>query len=210
MVPLLQESDYNDTREAIVEFAEQRFRHYGYRKTNVSEIAADAGMSAGNLYRYFENKEDIAAACALRCMNRLDAQIEPILAATDLTASERLEQYVLVKLRYNHEQAHGSPHISELVETVVGRRPEVVHQKIAVSRDILARIVQDGISRGEFSPVDPDTTADALLTALVFFSTPTFMPLYSLEEMEGKARAVARLMINGLVAAQPLPHPGNS
>ena len=34
----------------------------------MAEIAEDVDMSAANLYRYFEDKQDIAAACAGRCM----------------------------------------------------------------------------------------------------------------------------------------------
>lgn len=193
----------SDTRDSIIDAAEERFRHYGYRKTNVGEIAADVGMSAGNLYRYFENKEDIAAACALRCMSRLDNELSRILDTAELSASARLEQYVLAKLRFNHDQAHNHPHISELVETVVGQRPDVVHRKIQVTKGLLEAIIREGMESGEFASGDPATTADALFTALVFFGTPTFMPLYPLDVMESKALQVTRLLINGLSKHQP-------
>ena len=56
-------------REQILDAAQQRFEVFGLGKTTMAEIAEDTGMSAANLYRYFENKQDIAGACACRCMN---------------------------------------------------------------------------------------------------------------------------------------------
>ncbi|MBT3172542.1 MAG: helix-turn-helix transcriptional regulator, partial [Rhodospirillaceae bacterium] len=50
-----------DTQAQILQAATERFRHYGYRKTTMAEVARDCSMSAGNLYRYFESKSDIGA-----------------------------------------------------------------------------------------------------------------------------------------------------
>ena len=50
-----------DVRSQIIEAANARFKHYGYGKTTMAEIAADSGMSAANLYRYFKNKQEIIA-----------------------------------------------------------------------------------------------------------------------------------------------------
>lgn len=191
-------SESTDVRERIIDAAEERFRHFGYGKTNVGEIAADVGMSAGNLYRYFDSKQDIAAACALRCMSRLDELLEPVLKDNESSAALRLQQYVLTKLRYNHDQAHHHPRLAELVETVVGERPEVVHKKIQETKENLSIIIAVGMERGEFESGDPMTVTEALFTALVFFATPTFMPLYPLETMEKMARDVVTLLINGL------------
>jgi len=58
----------------ILEAAERRFAHYGYGKTTMAEIAQDADMSVGNLYRFFRNKEAIALAGTERLLSaKLDA-----------------------------------------------------------------------------------------------------------------------------------------
>ena len=61
------EQESGQIRTDILDAAEQRLRTYGYGKTTMAEIATDVGMSAANLYRYFENKLDIGAALAQRC-----------------------------------------------------------------------------------------------------------------------------------------------
>ena len=46
-------------RTRIQQAARARFERFGFRRTGVSEIARDAGVAAGTLYRYFRSKEDI-------------------------------------------------------------------------------------------------------------------------------------------------------
>ena len=46
-------------RQHIVEAAFQVFAERGYEKTTVREIAAKAGMTPGNIYRYVGSKDDI-------------------------------------------------------------------------------------------------------------------------------------------------------
>ena len=53
-----------ETTEAIkhdiLDKAFLRFGRFGFGKTTMAEIAKDCDMSAGNLYRYFDNKKEIA------------------------------------------------------------------------------------------------------------------------------------------------------
>jgi AcrR family transcriptional regulator len=46
-------------RGRILEAAQRRFEAFGYRRTGMAEIAREAGVAAGTLYRYFRNKEHI-------------------------------------------------------------------------------------------------------------------------------------------------------
>ena len=55
-------NDKIDTREQILHAAMDRIKHYGYGKTTMAEIARDCDMSAGNIYRFFASKIDIAEA----------------------------------------------------------------------------------------------------------------------------------------------------
>lgn len=48
----------------ILDAAMNRFARFGFGKTTMAEIAKECDMSAGNLYRYYENKAEIAAGCA--------------------------------------------------------------------------------------------------------------------------------------------------
>ena len=50
------------TREAILEAATRRFATQGYERAGVREIAADAGVTAALVNRYFGSKEKLFAA----------------------------------------------------------------------------------------------------------------------------------------------------
>jgi AcrR family transcriptional regulator len=56
----------SDRRDDILEAAERCFVRSGFHQTSMQEICAEAGMSAGNLYRYFPSKESIIAGIAER------------------------------------------------------------------------------------------------------------------------------------------------
>src|SRR5215472_11312550 len=49
-------------RAQIVDAAKQRFREGGFHATTMAEIAAQAGVSVGLLYRYFPSKDEIIQA----------------------------------------------------------------------------------------------------------------------------------------------------
>lgn len=54
-----------EVQKEILIAAESRFRTFGYNKTTMAEIAQDCKMSTSNLYRFFENKQDIGEGCVL-------------------------------------------------------------------------------------------------------------------------------------------------
>ena len=54
------------TREALVETALAMFREHGYEKTTMRAIAAEAGVSQGNAYYYFDGKDALVQQLYLR------------------------------------------------------------------------------------------------------------------------------------------------
>ena len=48
-----------ETRQKIIEAAEELFSKKGYLKTNALEIAAKAGVATGSIYAYFNNKKEV-------------------------------------------------------------------------------------------------------------------------------------------------------
>lgn len=48
-----------EVRSAIMLAAYEEFRQSGYPEASMRRIAAAAGMTSGNIYRYFRNKEDL-------------------------------------------------------------------------------------------------------------------------------------------------------
>ena len=194
-----QENIELDIRSQIAEAAHTRFRHYGYGKTTMAEIASDTGMSAANLYRYFKNKQDIIAECANRSMcERLD-RLRVAIRKPELSAIERLKAYVLADLTISQEMAENDEKISELVNNITLERPDMVYRKIEAENAVIEEILSHGNESGEFAIDDIASTANTIHMSLVIFNVPTFMSLYSHEEFREQAISVIELIATGLV-----------
>lgn len=51
-----------EIKERILAAALSEFEEYGYSHSSMRRIASDAGMTTGNIYRYFENKDGLFQA----------------------------------------------------------------------------------------------------------------------------------------------------
>ncbi len=186
------------SKAAILDAAEYLFAERGYRETTVAEIAAKAGMSPANLYRHFENKEDIAAGCCYRHIEKKNHLMLEVMEKKRLTAAERLEELIITLLRYTHEQTQEKPNLNETVEVVMHSRPEVVHDMLSGIQSIIAEILAQGNAQKEFAVENVMATVETVFAAIVAFYTPLFMNLYPVPEFERRARAMAALLVQGL------------
>ncbi len=194
-----------DVREQILAAAFERFVRFGYNKTTMAEIAGDCGMSAANIYRYFDNKLDIGAHLARRCLAQLVALQRDIVARKRTAAGERLRELVFATLRYTHDQWLETPLVNELVTALCGERMDIVETHKQEERDVIIALLEDGNASGEFRVADPQDTAAALQTAMTLFSMPLLMPAYPREVFEEKAEALVRLLLTGLLNPERKP-----
>src|SRR5712692_12086686 len=74
-------------RNRILAAAEKRFAAFGYRRTGIAEIAREAGVAAGTLYRYFENKEEIFRAVMRDLLDAWLDRARQVLAGAGLPSS---------------------------------------------------------------------------------------------------------------------------
>ena len=198
MTPLKDQSS-QEIREKILQAARERFRIYGYNKTTMAEIAKDCDMSAANLYRFFDNKLDIAATLACSCLADEEQTLSQSIGETTKSAAERLKHYIFATLYHTYRQTSEAPHISELVNAVCEARMDLVEQHMNHKAQILTSLIQSGNDSGEFSVRDPQQAAEAILTATTIFDLPTVTPLFSLEKLEQKAAALTELLLHGLL-----------
>lgn len=182
----------------IIEMAERRFKDYGYNKTTMAEIASDMSMSAANLYRFFKSKQDIAAACAERCMGERVECLARLVELPKLTASEKLKELVLEDVRYTHERAANEPKVNELIEIVTRERKEIVLSKVESQCALIAKIIEQGNESGEFSVDDVMKTARTIYSSLTLFEVPIFLPLFSQQQFEEMAVNLVELLLVGL------------
>lgn len=187
-----------DVRARILEVSRGRFMRYGYGKTTMAEIAKDCRMSAANLYRFFENKQDIAAGLACQCFAEDEGKLRAALARTDLNVAEKLELFVVETLRHTYEQWSKQPKINELVQMMSSERADLMGAHRKAKQAMLIGLLTEGVAAGEFDIPAPATAADAILFAIIIFDVPFFMHLYSEDAWSAMAHNVAQLLIRGL------------
>src|SRR3990170_5348630 len=84
-------------RDQIVEAAGEHFRHYGYEKTTVSDLAKAIGFSKAYIYKFFDSKQEIGEAICAKTLSGIVATVEEAVAgATTPTDKFRRMFKVLV------------------------------------------------------------------------------------------------------------------
>ena len=77
------------SRERILRTALAMFARYGYERTTIRLIAAEAGISQGLLYNYFGNKAELLRAVFTRSMADVEESFAP-LADEQATPAEKV------------------------------------------------------------------------------------------------------------------------
>jgi TetR/AcrR family transcriptional regulator len=149
------------------------FVEKGFAATRVDEVAARAGVSKGTLFLYYPSKEDLFKAVIHETLagrfNEWNAEFE---AFED--SSAELVRYSLHSWweRVGMTQASG---ITKLVMSEAGTFPEVAayyqQHVIRPGHDLLKRILQRGIDRGEFRPMNLDLAVYSLIAPMIFLLT---------------------------------------
>lgn len=71
-------------RQQILDAAQTCFRQRGFHAASMAEIAKSFGMSAGNIYRFFDSKEAIILALIERDLEEVLAQLSQLEGETDV------------------------------------------------------------------------------------------------------------------------------
>lgn len=182
-------------KREILGAASRVFRQRGVRGTGMREIATEAGMTVGNLYYYFENKQALLAFCQQQGLDGLLALADAVTA--DASADRALRELIAGHVELLNEGAPGSlAHLEvEGLEdpfraALLGRRAEY--------EGVVQGLIERGIAEGRFRPTDAAVAARAILGA-TNWTVRWFNP-----EGRKSAREIgedcATLLVRGLLA----------
>ena len=189
-----------EVQKQILNAAESRFRTFGYNKTTMAEIAQDCHMSTSNLYRFFENKQDIGEGCVLRCYAELEESLLKVMRRNGKSVKERMEDFFLANMEYYHAQLTQFPPIYELMVTMVNDRKELIEQHRERKAEWLSTLLTEGNESGEFKIEQVGQIAKVLLNCTAKFITARNLAFDSctLEERRAQLKDVMRLLFKGL------------
>lgn len=110
-MPKISDARRDARRNQILEAAQRAFAAKGYQHTSMAEVIAEAELSTGAVYGYFDGKRDLFAAVARQVLGRRNADLvaaaadgsppapaEVLEIVLDGTRSEGLDLRLLVQL----------------------------------------------------------------------------------------------------------------
>ena len=182
----------------ILQAARKRFAYYGFSKATMDEIARDVGMGKASLYYYFPTKESLFKAVISNEQDEFLEQAKKFLT-TDISAAEKLHQYVQRRLEYFHELVNLSklsfhsmyemkPLFGDLFEGFASRELKIITQ-----------ILREGNEKSELQVENPQQIADLLLHILQGLRLrilPKFHDSFINEEYYDQLREEMLLFIN--------------
>src|SRR5262249_6979126 len=146
-------------------------RRFGPAKATVVDVARILGVSHGSVYRHFTSKVALRDAVAERWLARL---VEPLsgVVTEGGPAPARLRRWFDLLIAAKRGRAHDDPELFATYVELVNESRDVVRAHVDGLVGQIARIMADGMTRGEFTAGDPDSTARAVFYALARFHNP--------------------------------------
>jgi len=195
-------------QQTILHAAQQRFSDYGYSKTSMSDIAGDADMSVGNLYRHFKNKEALLLVCLKQAIQtKLDAGIQAAKHAN--SALEALETFSLARLRVGHAQFADTRHLYDLMEIIHHHHQDVLLDCEKNVIDALTDILNMGVKEGEFAIQNTSQTAYDIYQAMMRYNHPVALKNNPLPLLEDDLKRLLQLFYQGIHKANTIQGESN-
>lgn len=154
----------------LLDAALDLFVEKGYAATKVDEVAARAGVSKGTLFLYFPSKEELFKAVVRESIvGRFSEWSKELEAYPGSTADMLRYSYSVWWENIGSTRASG---ITKLMLSEAGNFPEITQfyqrEVIEPGQQMIRRILQRGIARGEFRPVDLDYAVYTVLAPMIF------------------------------------------
>ena len=155
----------------LVEAAFALFLEKGYSATRIEDVAARAGVGKGTLYLYYQSKEQLLQAAVEQLLLPRFGDLQALVADERLSASEQLDQ--VLTLLWNHASQSGLSGLPKLMIAECHNFPDLARRFVdrwiaPVQDQVLSRILQRGIARGEFCVADPEYTVRCIAGGFVF------------------------------------------
>ncbi len=156
-----------ERKTQLLEAAQQVFANKGFHAANIADVAAEAGVSQGTVYHYFDSKEALLMAVyAAWETENLHLEIDGAL----LAASSAVEKLTIVAQAATQRIARNADLLGAQVEfwSHIPRHPDIrkgFKRMFAQMANDIAQIIQQGIDSGEFINVDATVFARVLIAS---------------------------------------------
>ncbi len=192
-----------DTRSKILQSAQKLFARQGFDGTTTKDLANDAGVAEGTLFRYFTNKKAILVEVAtqgwIKILTDLLTELSEManykaIAQVMRRRMVHMEENVdLMKVCFMEAQFH--PELRERIQN------EVINKMTDIAEVYFAEAIAKGIYRAD---LDPKVIARVFvgMFAIAGFSDTTMVGNSSPQDLQRMAEGIADIFLNGVLVKE--------
>jgi AcrR family transcriptional regulator len=154
----------------LLDAALDLFVEKGFAATRVEQVAQHAGVSKGTLFLYFSSKEELFKAVVRHNLSgqfpQWNAQLEKFTGSTpDMLRT-------LLAVWWDTVGATKASGLTKLILSEAGNFPEIAafyqQEVIQPGNALIRRVLQRGMDRGEFRPMELDYAVYSVLAPMIF------------------------------------------
>jgi AcrR family transcriptional regulator len=189
----------------ILAAALDSFVELGYESSRLEDIARRAGCTKGTIFLYYENKAELFKAAIREVMLPLIRDSERTIEQHAGSCRELLEK--LLRMRWEGTAASRMSGLAKLLFAETHKYPELArfyHDEIhAQGQALLRRVLDMGIERGEFRPMNSASVARVAIAPIMLAGIwrQSFEPVAEhVTDSEEDLRTALDVLFGGIVA----------
>ncbi len=160
----------------LLDVARAHVRKFGAARTTIVGIAAEAGMTHANVYRYFPSKSELFEEITASWLRPLEARLREAADGAD-PAYDKLERMLLAVHRAYRQRLESDPALFDLlIDALMKERSSVRRHRSRVQSEI-QRVVEEGIASGAFALADRRRALSLIFDAAHRFIHPVALKL---------------------------------
>ena len=162
----------------LLEAALDLFVEKGFAATRSEEVAARAGVSKGTLFLYFQSKEELFKAVVIENLAGRFTEWNREFDEYEGSTADMLRY--CMRVWWERVGATKASGLTKLMMSEGRNFPELAEfyrrEVVKPGHELLRRIVQRGIDRGEFAPVEVDLAIYTVIAPMIFLMLTKHSP----------------------------------
>ncbi|MEZ0050263.1 AcrR family transcriptional regulator [Mycobacterium sp. MAA66] len=184
------------SRAAILSAFAERVAERGYSDTSIADVAAMLGLSKGTIVHHFGSKEKLLSEVHAAYFERRFAEAEFVLRELDDPVSQLAAMIYALLAGHRDDRAASLTFLREFVRYVEGGLSQQVRDQRLEYRQMVIRIIEDGVKQEVFVSSDP-TMAAMQIFGMCNYAWTWYRPDGS-RTVEQIATYFARTILTGL------------
>ena len=189
-----------ETRSRILKAAERLFARQGFDGTTTRDLAREAGVAEGTLFRHFENKKAILVEVATQ--GWIEILTDLLTELSEMGSYKAIAQVMRRRMLNLHQNADMMRVCFMEAQFHPDLRDRIQSDVIAKMSDVAEAFFQTAMDQGIYRPMNPRIVAQVFLGMFTVagFSRNTVMAEdASPQAMQEMAEGIADIFLNGVL-----------